>query len=232
MVILLLAFELSFIAVLGGLLSQAEASAARQERARAVTSKAGRMLLILYDVSSSVGLFDLATEPHNAGAVAISTDEMPVLTGWLKTELKDRPDAQLLLERISENSSICLPSLQSIEKSHAAKEDDKARQEWDRCRPEIQPKVNQVVADINSLIKIGEQMESEGPERERRDRQQTKKVLFAGLLINVFVVLLIAFIFAPLEPGDTAINVDYDSVVSSDNISGTLDIGAHNFCGL
>ena len=101
LVLFLLACELTFIGTLGWLLNQAEAEAARQERARQVSARAGRLMLVMYDTGDAVGRYARSLQLGTADSVSASKEEVPVIIKWLKNELKDNEEAIALLRPIT-----------------------------------------------------------------------------------------------------------------------------------
>lgn len=195
LVLFLLACELTFIGTLGWLLSQAEAEATRQERAREVSAQAGRLMLVIYDTGDSVGRYARSLQLGTADSVSASKEEVPIIIKWLKNELKDNKEAIALLNRIEENITICLPVITDIQGKSSTLAEPGAKEDWDRKRETIQPMVNQLIKDIPALIAIGQKIESAGPDLERAMRRQTEIVLIGGLLLNLIVAALIAYFF-------------------------------------
>jgi PAS domain S-box-containing protein len=195
LVLFLLACELTFIGTLGWLLNQAEAEAARQERARQVSARAGRLMLVMYDTGDAVGRYARSLQLGTADSVSASKEEVPVIIKWLKNELKDNEEAIVLLNRIDENITICLPVITDIQGKSSTLAEPGAKEAWTRKRETIQPMVNQLIKDIPALIAIGQKIESAGPDLERAMRRQTEIVLIGGLLLNLIVAALIAYFF-------------------------------------
>ncbi len=195
LVAFLLACELTFIGTLAWLLSQAEEEAARQERAREVSARAGRLMLVMYDTGDAVGRYARSLQLGTADSVSASKEEVPVIISWLKNELKDNEEAIALLNRIDENITVCLPVITDIQGKSATLAEPGAKAAWDKKRETIQPMVNQLVKDIPALIAIGQKLESTGPDLERATRRQTQIILIVGLLLNLVVAALIAYFF-------------------------------------
>ncbi len=195
LVLVLLACELTFIGTLGWLHSQAEAEAARQERARQVSARAGRLMLVIYDTGDAVGRYARSLQLGTTDSVSASKEEVPVIIKWLKNELKDNEEAIALLNRIDENITICLPVITDIQGKSSTLAEPSAKEAWNKERETIQPMVKQLIKDIPALIAIGQKIESAGPELERAMRRQTVIVLIAGLLLNLVATALIAYFF-------------------------------------
>lgn len=194
-VAVLLACELCFIATLGWLSTEAEADAARQAHAREVTARAGRLMLVMYDTGDAVGRYSRSLELGTTDSVADSEKEVPALIHWLRDNLKNKPEAEALLDKIDQNISVCLPVIAQLQDKTALPQDPAVQQAWNDKRQSMQPMVDQLIRDIPALIAITRQMEAEAPEQQGQTRQRTEKVLFVGFLINFIVVILIAYLF-------------------------------------
>ncbi len=193
--VVLLVFELAFIGALAALLAQAEAEGARQERAREISARASRLMLVMYDTGDSVGRYARILQVGTEDAKPASKEEVPIIVDWLKRELKDDAGAQQLLANIEKNINICLPVVSEIEQNKSNLADETEREKWRQKRADIQPMVNQLVKDIPALIAISRKMEDAAPEQERQTRKLTQIVLLSGLVFNIFIVLVIAILF-------------------------------------
>ncbi|CAN5497871.1 hypothetical protein BH11CYA1_BH11CYA1_24100 [soil metagenome] len=195
LVAFLLACELIFIGTLGWLLKEAEAEAARQERAREVSARADRLMLVMYDTGDAVGRYARSLQLGTADSVSASKEEVPIIIRWLRNELKDNEEAIALLGKIDENITICLPIITDIQNKSSTLAEPGAKAAWDEKRNSIQPMVNQLIKDIPALIAIGQKLESTGPGLERATRRQTELILIVGLLLNLVIAALIAYFF-------------------------------------
>ncbi|MFA7340649.1 MAG: ATP-binding protein [Candidatus Obscuribacterales bacterium] len=196
LVALLLVSELVLIGALAYLLTQAEAEASRQERARLISSKANRLYLIGFDTGDNVTSVSRSIELGTTDSVSAPMDESLEIIGWLKSELKDKQEAQVLLARIEKNFKVCIPVLSAMEAQRASLADEAEREKWQDKRHSIMPTFAALIEDIPALLIITRKLESEGPERERHIREQTEGVLAVGLLLTVLVVLLIGYLFS------------------------------------
>ncbi len=194
LVTVFLLYEVGFIGTLAWLLSQAEADGARQEFNRQLSEKTDRLMLIGYDRGDSVGRYSRMLESGATEATAVSATEVPSLISWLKDAFSDRPQAKALVEKIEREVAICAPVTNDIEHNSPTVSAE-ARLEWNKKREKIQPIVNQLLLDIRELNKITKIVDSDAPERERQKRELTVKVLLAGMCINLFSALAIAFLF-------------------------------------
>lgn len=184
------------IGALAYLLTQAEAEASRQERARLISSKANRLYLIGFDTGDNVTSVSRSIELGTTDSVSAPMDESLEIIGWLKSELKDKQEAQVLLARIEKNFKVCIPVLSAMEAQRASLADEAEREKWQDKRHSIMPTFAALIEDIPALLIITRKLESEGPERERHIREQTEGVLAVGLLLTVLVVLLIGYLFS------------------------------------
>lgn len=184
------------IGALAYLLTQAEAEASRQERARLISSKANRLYLIGFDTGDNVTSVSRSIELGTTDSVSAPMDESLEIIGWLKSELKDKQEAQVLLARIEKNFKVCIPVLSAMEAQRASLADEAEREKWQDKRHSIMPTFAALIEDIPALLIITRKLESEGPERERHIREQTESVLAVGLLLTVLVVLLIGYLFS------------------------------------
>jgi PAS domain S-box-containing protein len=188
--------EIGFIGTLGWLLSQAEAEGARFERAREITAKADRLMLVMYDTGDSVGRYTRSLHLGSNKGDAVSMDEVPTILAFLRRELKARADAIALLDKIEATILPCLPVIRDIKLHSDELTDTVGREAWQNKRQAIQPMVNQLIVDIPKLIAIARQQENTLPEQERLTRQLTERVLYTGLLLNILAVLMGAFLFS------------------------------------
>ncbi len=204
LVALLLVCQFVLIGALAYLLSQAEAEASRQERARLISSKANRLYLIGFDTGDNVTSVSRSIELGTTDSVSAPMDESLEIITWLKGQLKDNQEAQILLERIEANFKICIPVLSAMEAQRASLEDEAEREKWQAQRHSIMPTFDALIKDIPQLLAITRKLESEGPERERSIREQTEGVLALGLLSTFLVVLLIGYLFSSRVTGRLA----------------------------
>ncbi|MBS1956912.1 MAG: PAS domain S-box protein [Cyanobacteria bacterium SZAS-4] len=195
LVAVFLVCELGFIGVLGWLLAQAETEASQQEFAREVDSKANRLWLLMYDRGDAIGRYSRSLELGAPGKVRPSTEEVPSLIAFLRGAFKDDPQALALLLKIERDIALCLPVTIDIEQHSAELALPGGKAIWDRKRESIQPVVNQLVLEIPQLAAMGRRIDKTDPEQRRLERQFTERVLLLGLFINLFVVLLIAYLF-------------------------------------
>jgi PAS domain S-box-containing protein len=196
MICILLAGELGFIGVLAYLLTQAESSANRQEHARQVTSKAGKLLLVVYDIEASAGQFDIKLEQGKDTPLKIPTAEIPGLISWLRNAYTGNTEAEQLIDVISGDFDVVLPTLKSASSITTATINAPMRKEWRVKRRNVLPKVREIIASTKALVDLGEKLENAGglSDRERLGRQFTRKVLYIGLAVNVLIVFLVTFI--------------------------------------
>lgn len=204
LVALLLACQFVLIGALAYLLSQAEAEACRQERARLISSKANRLYLIGFDTGDNVTSVTRSIELGTTDSVSAPMDESLEIITWLKEQLKDNQEAQILLERIEANFKVCIPVLSAMEAQRASLDDEAEREKWQAKRHSIMPTFDALIKDIPKLLAITRKLESEGPERERLIREQTEGVLALGLLLTFLVVLLIGYLFSSRVTGRLA----------------------------
>jgi PAS domain S-box-containing protein len=195
LVAIFLLYEVGFIGALAWLLSQAEAEGARQEYAREINAKADRLSLIVYDKGDSVGRYARSLSTDQSNTASSSVDEIPGLIAWLKEAFKDKPEARALVERIEQEIAIAQSKSTDIQSSMANNNQPQAQQEWNQKREAIQPVVNQLLRDLPALMVMTKIVESGSPEADRQKREQTEKVLFAGMFANLIVVFLIAYLF-------------------------------------
>ncbi len=203
-VALLLVCQFVLIGALAYLLSQAEAEASRQERARLISSRANRLYLIGFDTGDNVTSVSRSIELGTTDSVSASMDESLEIITWLKEQLKDNQEAQILLERIEQNFKICIPVLSAMEAQRASLEDEAEREKWQAKRHSIMPTFDALIKDIPQLLAITRKLESDGPKRERLIREQTEGVLALGLLLTFLVVLLIGYLFSSRVTGRLA----------------------------
>lgn len=196
LVALLLICQFVLIGALAYLLSQAEAEASRQERARLISSKANRLYLIGFDTGDNVTSVTRSIELGTTDSVSAPMDESLEIITWLKEQLKDNQETQILLERIEANFKVCIPVLSAMEAQRASLEDEVEREKWQAQRHSIMPTFDALIKDIPQLLAITRKLESKGPERERLIREQTEGVLALGLLLTFLVVLLIGYLFS------------------------------------
>lgn len=204
LVALLLACQFVLIGALAYLLSQSEAEACRQERARLISSKANRLYLIGFDTGDNVTSVTRSIELGTTDSVSAPMDESLEIITWLKEQLKDNQEAQILLERIEANFKVCIPVLSAMEAQRASLDDEAEREKWQAKRHSIMPTFDALIKDIPKLLAITRKLESEGPERERLIREQTEGVLALGLLLTFLVVLLIGYLFSSRVTGRLA----------------------------
>jgi PAS domain S-box-containing protein len=204
LVALLLVCQFVLIGALAYLLSQAEAEACRQERARLISSKANRLYLIGFDTGDNVTSVSRSIELGTTDSVSAPMDESLEIITWLKEQLKDNQEAQILLERIEQNFKICIPVLSAMEAQRASLQDQAEWEKWQAKRHSIMPTFDSLIKDIPQLLAITRKLESEGPERESLIREQTEGVLAVGLLLTFLVVLLIGYLFSSRVTGRLA----------------------------
>ncbi len=176
-------------------MAQAEHEGAEQEFARQVDAKANRLWLLMYDRGDSIGRYSRSLELGATGKVRPSTEEVPELIAFLRDAFKNDPQAMALLSKIESEIAICLPVTIDIEQHSADLAQPGGKEIWDRKRESIQPQVNQLVLEIPQLAAMGRHFDKVDPEQQRAERQFTERVLLVGMLINLFLVLLIAYLF-------------------------------------
>jgi PAS domain S-box-containing protein len=177
------------------LLSQAEAEGERQDHAREVNAKANRLGLIMFDRGDALGRYSRILERGAANSDAPSTAEVPGIIDFLKKALKDNPKGKALIDQIDGEIARCLPVTIDLEKNSSALTQPEARQAWEKKRESIDPTVKQLIRDNLALVALIRDSDRDSPEEERQERKFTEKILLAGMLANLFVVLLIAYLF-------------------------------------
>ncbi len=195
MVAVFLLCEIGFIGTLAFLLWQAEAEGERQDHTRQVKAKADRLGLIMFDRGDALGRYSRILELGAANAAAPSTAEVSVIIDFLKKALEDNPKGKALIDQIDREIAICLPVTIDLEKNSSTLTQPGERQAWERKRESIDPVVKQLIRDNLALVAVIRESDKDFPEDERRKRQLTEKVLLAGMFANLFVVLLIAYLF-------------------------------------
>lgn len=195
LVAIFLLCELTFIGALGWLLAQTEAAGVQQDLARQVDSKVNRLWLLMYDRGDAIGRYSRSLELGSAGKTRPSTAEVPALIEFLRDAFKNDVQATALLLKIEKEIAFCLPVTIDIEQHSAELALPGGKAIWDRKRESIQPVVNQLVLEIPQLAEMGRRFDKSDPEQERAERRFTQMVLLVGLSINLFVVLLIAYLF-------------------------------------
>lgn len=195
LVVALLVCEFAFVGTLIALLAQTENEARRQDFAREVTSKASRLLLVMYDTGDAVGKFTASralgsTERYKAGL-----EELPEMVSWLKDNLKGTGEPERLIAHIDQNLQVCAPVIDGIKRDAESMTNQEALKIWRERRMPIQRNVDEMVVDLEKLMAYGRAIEDEAPSKERAQRMATRSVLWVGLGTNIifFIVMILFF---------------------------------------
>lgn len=194
LVVALLICEFAFVGTLIALLAQTENEARRQDFAREVTSKASRLLLVMYDTGDAVGKFTASralgsTERYKAGL-----EELPEMVSWLKENLKGTGEPEQLIAHIDQNLQVCAPVIDGIKRDAESMTNQEALKIWRQRRMPIQHNVDEMVVDLEKLMAYGRAIEDEAPSKERAQRTATRAALWVGLGTNIiFFIIMILF---------------------------------------
>lgn len=175
--------------------SQADAEAERIEKARLVTTSADSLMLIVYYTCDGVGRLARTLQGSEGMSSETSHRQADARLQVIKREMSGNAEIMALLPRIERDINLCLPIMDQIEAMQSAPSEDKMRLELAKRRQELQPNVRELVRDMSALVHICRSNSQIAPQEAQANRQFTLRFLYAVVIANAVLLLVVFALF-------------------------------------
>jgi len=195
LVIALLAIEFVFVGSLLNLLHAAEVEARSQEHFRKIIGATNRLIELNYVAVYAIRDYVATKDRYHERKYDASVKEMKRSLDVLEKSLKTEPYQLELVHRIRSKFNIAFSVA------------DRARDVIDgngslleladimKSKGEFQQLNRQLIPDFQDLLRAERRIEEKSPALQRKWREETKKLLTWGLVLNVVIAIAIASFF-------------------------------------
>lgn len=194
-VVCLLAFELAVFGLLYRQVEQAEKEAihaVKLEEIAAHTEKLGR---VLWESRRALNKYLIERDQGSWDAYTRLCDELPITVSWLKGQNEFTDQQKELLGQIEEKIKQCRIWLLSSKAKVEGMSPSESIQFLNNRENGILPVYQTLINDIIALGKLTDKQLEAGPETERKHREEFRRVIFAGIFINIVIALALALGF-------------------------------------
>ncbi|HEY9785444.1 MAG TPA: ATP-binding protein [Candidatus Obscuribacterales bacterium] len=195
LVSILLAMELTFVAVLLGLLQQAEMEWRKEAHAKEVVGYTNRLVQVTWSVGQSIDKVVFSHDPKAEESYMQSRAEILNALDWLKNDFKDQPNERALVEGLE---TPIRKALSLIDRARATLKDKppvEALPLIKEGKNHFQGDFNGITDKVFKLLESQRKIQLESPVAQKRAREQTKTVLLIGLAGNVLIAFALALFF-------------------------------------
>lgn len=176
--------EIAFLAILSGLLDQAEKEILEQEKAREIVATSKGLATLLLNACPVTGQ-PLAPDEHLDTQLARLRQEVPPKFAALERALAGKPEELELIGNIRKQSAAEVRLLSELKALRNGVNADALTASEKR----LQELAQDISAQITALAQSFQQLRDQAPELQSGIRQQIRVVLWYGLLLNLALTL-------------------------------------------
>jgi len=192
----LLAFELIFVAALAWLLNEAEQSALKEAHSKEIVGKTNHIFQLVFDAGQAASQFHKNMDNLSyAAAFEQSVTRLPAEVQGLKELVRDDPPYLELVKRIDRNCAILTRLVDRGVMLVQSGRQLQAMAFIKRAKPLFEMAKDGLVDDLHSLMQAQERIISESPVAQARARHQVQQLLFAGIVLNILLAIMLALFF-------------------------------------
>ncbi|HEY9785854.1 MAG TPA: PAS domain S-box protein [Candidatus Obscuribacterales bacterium] len=186
-----LIFELGFVAVLYGLLNDAEREIQREARARAITKQLNRLHALLTQQVSGISAYGLIGSTGMARRYQHASDQIPPLFAELKALVADNPKEYEQVGDLEQYLQGTIQDFRQVKQMIDAGEQASARTYLNGMRS----KVPLLVSKMDTLLSEESKIEESSPKIQAEARQTVKNLLIGGVIFNILLAVGLAVYF-------------------------------------
>ena len=176
-------------------LSEAEAEAAREARAKEIVGRTSQFIKRFYETGSNVkGYFESRDEKSNRQyEEALNTVRSDIK--WLKNAMKENPQSAEAMKKIDDR---CNKILDMLNEAKRAADGGRLAAVYPRIkkfRENLQPTFIALISDVDNLIASQKVIVEESPKLQAQSREEARKVLYFGIFANILMAIFLALFF-------------------------------------
>ncbi|HEY9871648.1 MAG TPA: ATP-binding protein [Candidatus Obscuribacterales bacterium] len=190
-----LIFELVFVAVLAGLLQQAESEIQRALRSKNVIQATNDLMQDIYRTAELLADLDLSRVGKMEKMLTGLIDRTGVETKRLLDLVKDNPHQTEIVMNVERARLQGLSMLAHARRVAKERSIFQAMEEFKRARRTLEPSVRKVAGSLLSLIEEEKKIEAQMPKIQAESRRKVVLVLGAGVLFNILLAVSLAVYF-------------------------------------
>lgn len=177
------------------LLSETEKESRREESYKEISANSSRLLQMIFDTGDAAGKFSLHQQRSDLNRYEASRAEIPKILNWLKDKLQDSPREIKLLNRIEKDVQLGLQVLEEIKKAGEAGDEEAAQQIGYFAMRRLQPRIDSLCRNQIAFQKIQREKIAKMPAELKKRRDDTRRLLAAGLGVNILGAILLGVFF-------------------------------------
>lgn len=197
LMLVILVLESIFFGTYFLFVQQAEDESRKQQQTREIINRASKLLMRMYEAGDKVGKYGIHKEDDpqlaekSLRAYLKARSDIPKLVSWLKKNLKDQPEQLALLAKIDENIKVGMELLESMRVASETKPHWEAMKFGLDQRNRLAPRIEELVGDLRDFMSTERAIEGRLPAMQKEKRDETRAVLIAGGVLNVFIVFAV-----------------------------------------
>jgi signal transduction histidine kinase len=191
-------FELCMLAIFGTLLTllqQAEAESLREERAKRIVGETQQLALVFSKAGDGVVHYCRDRDVASLKPLDEALVELPKKCDWLRAQFQDAPAERAVFARVDDNARDMLKIMRKVRGAVERLTTLESVALMEQVRLKVQPKLNELVRDIQILVEQEEAVLVESPQRARHQRGAYKQLVQAGFVATTILALLGLIVF-------------------------------------
>lgn len=185
-----LAFELTLLASLNGLLNQAEREAEQAEHAKLVIARTKDVIQLFFDVGVAFVVYDAATKPILERRFSQLYHRVPGELDALRDLVKDNPKYLAIVNRVSAGAK---EAMATLAESKLVVEAGGRFNLIEAFR--LKQNLGKLVEELNVIIRDEESSRMKNPEAAPRLKAMVKQLLAFGVVMSILIALLLVAVF-------------------------------------
>ncbi|RTL43676.1 MAG: HAMP domain-containing protein [Candidatus Melainabacteria bacterium] len=177
------------------LLSETEKESRREESYKEISANSSRLLQMIFDTGDAAGKFSVNHQGSDLNRYEASRAEIPRILSWLKDRLQNSPREIKLLNRIDKDVQLGLQVLEEIKKAGEAGDEEAAQQIAYFAMRRLQPRIDSLCRNQIAFQKIQREKIAKMPAELKKRRDDTRRLLAAGLGVNILGAILLGVFF-------------------------------------
>lgn len=194
-VVCLLSFELAIFGLLYMQVEQAENESRHALKLKEIASHTEKLGRVLWESRRALNKYLIERDQSSWDAYVRLSDELPATVDWLKAQNQFSAKENLLLAQIEDKIKQCRQWLLSSKSKVDGMSAAESIQFLNSRENGILVVYQTLINDIIALGKLTDKQLEIGPEAERQHRVEYRRVILAGIAINVVIALVLALVF-------------------------------------
>lgn len=194
-VLVLLAFEIVILGCLYLQIEQAETEARHEEKLKDIAAHTEKLGRVLWESRRQLNRYLSERDQASWDAYRRLSDELPPTVDWLKAQGDFNNEQKLVLLRIEKKLNQCLSWLLASKTKMDSMSPSESIEFLNDSNNSMLMVYQTLINDIIHLSKLTDQRLEQGPFEQRRLRESNRRMIFAGVIANIVLVIALSVIF-------------------------------------